>query len=78
MAICTVSQKKIYVYLANYVNATNPRGAGVMSIGSLALGNSVAMERFSGADRSLCVLEFYKNGDSATVARRKFCSIRGL
>lgn len=49
-----------------------------MSIGSLALWNSVAMERFSGADRALCVREFYKNGDSATVARRKFCSIRGF
>ncbi|KAL4710049.1 hypothetical protein ACJJTC_011634 [Scirpophaga incertulas] len=36
------------------------------------------MERFSGADRALCVREFYKNGNSATVARRKFCSIRHL
>ncbi|XP_077294058.1 uncharacterized protein LOC143916716 isoform X2 [Arctopsyche grandis] len=48
-----------------------------MSIDSLALGNSVTMQRFSGADRSLCVQEFYKNGGSATVARRRFCSIRG-
>lgn len=49
-----------------------------MSVGSLALGNLVAMERFSGADRALCVREFYKNGNSATVARRKFCSIRHI
>lgn len=48
------------------------------AVGSVALGNSVAMERFSGADRALCVREFYKNGDSATVARRRFCSIRGF
>ncbi|GBP12628.1 hypothetical protein EVAR_10284_1 [Eumeta japonica] len=34
------------------------------------------MKPFSGADRALCVREFYKNGNSATAARRKFCSIR--
>lgn len=36
------------------------------------------MERFSGADRAFCVREFYKNGDSASIARRKFCNHRGL
>lgn len=52
------------------MNATNPRGAGGMSVGSVAVGNSVAMECFSGVDCALCVREFYKNGDSATVARK--------
>lgn len=52
------------------------RGAWGISVGSLGLGNLVAMDRFSGADRGLFVREFYKNGNSATVARRKFCSIR--
>lgn len=47
-----------------------------MSFNSLALGNLVAMERFSGADRALCVREFYKNSNSATIARRNFCNIR--
>ena len=47
-----------------------------MSFDSLALGNLVAMERFSGADSALCVREFYKNGISATIARRNFCNIR--
>ena len=36
------------------------------------------MERFSGAGRALCVREFYKNGHSATVARRRFSNIRGF
>ena len=36
------------------------------------------MKRFSGPDRALCVREFYKNGNSATIARRKFCNIRGF
>lgn len=67
-----VSQKKFYICLAYCVNAAYLRGAGVMSIGSLALGNPIAMERFSREDRALCVRQFYKNGDSATVARRKF------
>ena len=49
-----------------------------MSIDSLDLRISVAMERFPGADRALCVREFYKNGNSATVARRRFCTTRGL
>lgn len=34
------------------------------------------MECFSGADLALCVREFYKNGDLATVSHRKFCNIR--
>ena len=59
-----VFQKKMYICLACYANATSPRGAGGMSIGSLALGNSVAMEHFSEA---LCVREFYKKGHLATV-----------
>jgi len=49
-----------------------------MLIGSLALGNLVAMEPFAGADRALCVREFYKNGNSATIARRNFSNVRGL
>ena len=75
-----MSQKKVYICFAYCVNATNSRGAGGMSIVSLVLGNSAAMDSFSGADRALCVREFYKNGDSATVARiiaRRFCNIRG-
>jgi len=36
------------------------------------------MERFSGSDRAFYVREFYKNGDSPTIARRKFSSHRGL
>lgn len=44
----------------------NVRVAEGTSIGSLALGNSVDMERFSGAD-----------GDTATAAHRKLCKIVG-
>lgn len=73
-----MSQKKVHICFGYWVNATILRGAGGVSIGSLALGNLVAMERFSGADRALCVREFYKNGNSATAARRKFCSIRHI
>ena len=47
-----------------------------MSFDSLALGNLVAMERFSGSDRALCVREFYKNGNSTTIARLNFSNIR--
>lgn len=36
------------------------------------------MERFLRVDRALCVREFYKNGNSATVARIKFCNIRHI
>lgn len=36
------------------------------------------MERFNGADRALCVREFYRNNDSATIARRKFRVYRNL
>lgn len=72
----TGSQKKVHISFGHCVNATIQTGAGRATIGSLALGNLVGMERFSGADRALCVREFYKNGNSATVARRKFCNIR--
>lgn len=34
-------------------------------------------QSFSPADRALCIREFYKNGSSATIAREKFCKIRG-
>lgn len=34
--------------------------------------NSVAMERFTGADRAFCLGAFHRNNDSATIARRKF------
>jgi len=73
-----VSQKKVNICLAYCANATKLSGAGGMSVGSRTHGNSVAMERFSGADRALCVREYYKNGDSATIARRRFCNIRGI
>lgn len=33
-----------------------------------------AMASFNGAQRALCVREYYRNNDSATEARRKFCS----
>lgn len=49
-----------------------------MSIGNLALGNSVAMEHFPGAERALCVSELYKNDNSATIVRRIFSNIRGF
>lgn len=49
-----------------------------MLTGGLALGSLVAMERFSGVDRALCVQEFYKNSDSATAEGRKFCNIQGF
>lgn len=45
-----------------------------MGIGSLVLGNLVAMERFTGEQRAFCVKAYYKNGDSCTVARRLFRS----
>lgn len=73
-----MSHKKVSISLAHCANATTVRGAGRMSIDSPAFRNLVGMERFSGADRALCVREFYKNNDSATVAQRKFCSHRGL
>lgn len=36
------------------------------------------MERFARADRAFCMREFYKNRDSAIIARKKLCSQRGL
>lgn len=51
------------------------RGAGGVPTVS---GNSVAMERFTGADRAFCVREFYRNNDSATIARRKFREYQNL
>ncbi|CAK1579832.1 unnamed protein product [Parnassius mnemosyne] len=36
------------------------------------------MERFTGADRAFCVREFYRNNDSATIARRKFREYQNL
>lgn len=44
--------------------------------GNFALRNLVAIGRFAAADRALCVREVYKNGNSATAARRRLCSIR--
>ena len=73
-----MSQKKVYICFAYSANTTSLRGARGMSIGSLARGNSVAMERFLEAYRALCVRGFYKNGHSATVARRRFSNIRGF
>lgn len=73
-----VSQKKGDICFGYYVNATILRGAGGMLFGSLASGNLVAMERFLRVDRALCVREFYKNGNSATVARSKLCNIRHI
>lgn len=43
-----------------------------MGLTSSVLGNSVTMERFSGAQRAFCVKHYYKNGDSCTVVRRLF------
>jgi len=73
-----VSQKKVYIKLAYRVNETYLWCAGGMSTNCLASRNSFAMERFSGSDSAFCVQEFYKNGDSPTIARRKFSSHRGL
>ena len=42
------------------------------------MGKLVAMDKFSEEDRLLCVELVIKNGDSATLARREFCKIRGL
>lgn len=48
------------------------RKNGARGTGEAVFRNSVAMERFTGADRAFCVREFYCNNNSATVARRKF------
>ena len=71
-------QKKMILCLVYCAIATSSRGARGMSISSLAFGNSIGMERFSEADCALCVREFYKNGHSATVARRRFSNNRGF
>lgn len=54
------------------------RLAGGLPVDSLALENSVTMERLSGVNRVLCVREFYTNGVSSTAARIKLCNIRGF
>lgn len=39
---------------------------------SSAQGNVVTMQRYTGEERSFCVREYYRNNDSATIARRRF------
>ncbi|XP_068620533.1 chaoptin-like [Battus philenor] len=53
-------------------------GAGEAGGGTSVSGNLVKMKRFTGADRAFCVREFYKNYNSATVARRIFREHKGL
>lgn len=54
------------------MHKTRGRGAGGAKTVRSVSGKSVAMERFTGADRAFCVREFYRNNFSATIARRKF------
>ncbi|TLM65355.1 DUF4817 domain-containing protein, partial [Acinetobacter baumannii] len=62
----------------NKTNRARVSGAGEAGGVTSVSGNLVAMERFTGADRAFCVREFYKNDNSATVARRKFREHKGL
>jgi len=73
-----VSQKKVYIQLAYYVNETYLLCAGGISTNCLASRSSITMDRFSRSDRAFCVREFYKTGNSPTKAQRKFSSHRGL
>lgn len=39
---------------------------------SFAQGNLVTMQRYTGEERAFCVREYYRNNNSATIARRRF------
>lgn len=54
--------------------ATNLRASRGMTISSLAIGNLGIMERFIRS--GLRVPDFYKSGDSATIAYKRFCNLR--
>lgn len=44
----------------------------MVGLRSSVLGNLVAMDNFTGAQRAFCVKHYYKNGDSCAIVRRLF------
>lgn len=57
-------------------NACKLYGEGYTDCGDImeVIGNSVTMNRFTGAQHLFCVKHFYKNGNSCMVVKHSFCT----